>query len=156
MKIKSFLKKIKKQKQIELVEESEEIKNSYLADSESYLSSAKILFKINKLKETTQLLYFSAYYSLLALLFRIGIKSENHLASAILLKEIFNINNDFILFFRKKRISTYYSDFEIEKKNLKELIEKTEDFNDDLLHFISKLNNKDINLYRIKFKSLFE
>lgn len=78
----NFLNKLKKQGKLEIVESSEEIKESYLKDSESYLGSSKILFKDNRLKESTQLIYFSIYYSILALLFKVGIKSENHLASS--------------------------------------------------------------------------
>jgi len=156
MKIPNFLKKIKKQEQLELVEPSEEIKESYLVDSESYLSSAKTLFQGNKLKETTQLTYFSIYYSILALLFKIGIKSENHFASVILLKEVFGIDNSFALLCRKKRVATYYPDFEIEKQSLKKLIKDAERFNGELLDFISRLTQGEIKIYRIKFMNLFK
>ena len=83
-----FLIKLKKEGKINLMASSEEVKESYLKDSESYFISSKMLFKDNRLKESTQLIYFSVYYSILALLFRIGIKSENHACSIILLKEI--------------------------------------------------------------------
>ena len=149
----SFLKLLKKQSKLELVEPSEEIKESYLKDSESYLFSAKALFNIKKLKETTQLTYFSAYYSVLALLFRVGIKSETHAASLILLKEIFEIDNSFLSKLKLKRLETYYPDFEIENKNLKEFIQTTEEFNANLFDFISKLNQEKIKIYRNKFQN---
>ncbi len=154
MKISNFLRKIKKQKQLEIVKPSEEIMQSYLENSKSYISSAKMLFKVGKLKEPTQLVYFSIYYSLLGLLFKIGIKSENHLASAILLKEIFDIDNSFILDFRKRRIETYYPDFEIEKKALKKLIQDAEEFNEVLFDFISKITKENIKIYQNKLKDV--
>ena len=156
MKNQNFLRKIKFQNQISLVEPNSEIKDSYLSDSESYFSSAKILFNLNKLKETTQLVYFSVYYSLLAILFRIGIKSENHLASVILLKEIFDIDNEFILSLRKKRVATYYPNFEIEKKILEKTINDAEEFNDKILNFLSNLSQEKINFYKNKFKNLLK
>jgi len=152
----SFLKLLKKQNKLELVEPSEEIKESYLRDSESYLFSAKTLFNIKKLKETTQLTYFSAYYSVLALLFRVGIKSETHTASLILLKEFFGLDNSFISKLKIKRLETYYPDFEIEKQNLKELIQNTEEFNANIFDFISKLNQEKIKIYRNKFQDVLK
>ena len=97
MKNARFLIKLKKEGKINLIAPSEEVKESYLKDSESYFISSKMLFKEIRLKESTQFIYFSVYYSILALLFRTGIKSENHLASIILLKEIFSLDNSFVL-----------------------------------------------------------
>src|SRR3989344_8627949 len=129
MKNVKFLIKLKKEGKINLIAPSEEVKESYLKDSESYFISSKMLFKEIRLKESTQIIYFSVYYSILALLFRVGIKSENHLGSIILLKEIFNFDDSFALMLRKKRVETYYPDFELQKQILNELIEKAEEFN---------------------------
>ncbi len=150
-----FLIKLKKEGKINLMASSEEVKESYLKDSESYFISSKMLFKDNRLKESTQLIYFSIYYSILALLFKIGIKSENHACSIILLKEIFGLDNSFALILQKKRVGTYYPDFELEKQELNELIQKAEEFNLNLLDFISKLTNEQIKLYKNKFVNLF-
>ena len=92
----NFLIKLKKEGKINLMASSEEVKESYLKDSESYFISSKMLFKDNRLKESTQLIYFSVYYSILALLFKVGVKSENHLGSIILLKELFSLDNLFV------------------------------------------------------------
>jgi len=43
--------------------------------------------KNKKLEEAVSMAYYSMYYSLLALLFRVGIKSENHTASIFLLRD---------------------------------------------------------------------
>lgn len=156
MKNVKFLIKLKKEGKINLMASSEEVKESYLKDSESYFISSKMLFKDNRLKESTQLIYFSVYYSILALLFRIGIKSENHACSIILLKEIFDLDNSFVLMLQKKRVGTYYPDFELEKQELNKLIQKAEEFNIGLFDFISKLTNEQIKIYRNKFTFLFK
>jgi len=155
MKNQDFLIKLVKQKKIVLVESSEEISQSYLVDSKSYFSSARILFLENKLKEVTQLVYFSVYYSVLSLLFKVEIKSETHFGSIILLKEIFNIDNSFPLFLMKKRVGTYYPDFKIENKLLEELMSNAEEFNSIIFDFISKLDLSKINLYRKNFSEVF-
>jgi len=151
----NFLKNLKRKKKLELIELSEEINKSYLEKSESNLISAKILLDSERLEESVSLVYYSSYHLLLALLFKIGIKSENHSGSVILLNELFNLDNSFILFAKKERIDKqYYVDFHITKEEVKELIIKAEEFNEDLLDFISKLVNDDINLYRSKFIKL--
>lgn len=157
MNISSFLKKIKKQKQLKIVKPSEEIKEAYLETSESYFSSAKTLFKIGKSKEPTQLVYFSVYYSILALLFKIGIKCENHTSSIILLNEIFKVDNKDIAQVKEKRIKAqYYTDFQVTKNEVIDLSLKAENFREDLLDFISRLTDKDIKLYRNKFIKLIK
>ena len=83
----NFLNKLKRQGKLELAESSDEIKQSYLEKSESNFISAKILLKNNRLEESISLIYYSMYHTLLALLFKIGVKSENHSGSIILLKE---------------------------------------------------------------------
>ena len=157
MKKQNFLNKLKKQKKLELVESSEEIKSSYLEKSESNLDSAKILLEKNKLEESISLSYYSMYNSLLALLFKIGIKSENHSASIILLKRIFGINNSEIREAKKERIDKqYYIDFQITKQEAKNAIEIAEDFNSQILNFLAKINKKDVQEFRKIFQNIFE
>ena len=86
MKTSNFLNKLKKEKKLELIEPSREVRESYLKKSESNLVSAKILLKSNMLEESVSLAYYSMYHILIALLFYVGIKSENHTASIVLLK----------------------------------------------------------------------
>ena len=138
MKRADFLTKLKKEGKLNLVEPSEEIKQSYLEKSESNLVSAKILLENNRLEESVTLAYYSMYHSLVALLFKSGIKSENHTASIILLKEIFEIDNSEISFAKKERVDKqYYVDFEITKKQVEDSIKKAEIFNSQMFDFIS-------------------
>ena len=155
MKRVDFLIKLKKEGKLNLIEPSEEIKQSYLEKSESNIISAKILLENNRLEESVILAYYSMYHSLVALLFKSGIKSENHTASIILLKEVFGIDNSEITFAKKERVDKqYYIDFEITKKQVEDSIKKAEIFNSKILDFISRLTNEMIKDYREKFKEI--
>lgn len=123
--------------------------------SASYLESAKLLLKNNKLEEAISMAYYSMYYSLLALLFRVGIKSENHTASILLLKEIFGLDNSKILRAKKERIDKqYYVDFKVVKEDVKDLIKTAEDFNAVIFDFLEKLSLDEIEKTRKKFKEV--
>ena len=151
----NFLIKLKKEGKIELVEPSEEMKQSYILKSDSNLSSSKILLGNNKLEESVGLAYYSMYHLLTALLFKTGIKSENHSASIILLKELFGLDNKDIFEAKTERIDKqYYVDFVITRLEVENTIKKAEIFNNKMIDFISKINNKDIQNYRNKLKEI--
>ena len=155
MKKLDFLKKLKGEGKLKLVKPSEEVKQAYLKKSASYLDSAKLLLKNRKLEEAISMAYYSMYYSLLALLFRVGIKSENHTASILLLKELFDLDNSEILKAKRERIDKqYYIDFEIVKQDVKNMIEIAERFNAKIFDFLEKLSLKEIGEIRKKFKEL--
>jgi len=155
MKKSVFLAKLRKELKLELVEPSNEITQSYIQKSESNISSAKILLSNNKLEESVALAYYSMYHFVTALFFKVGIKSENHTASIILLKEIFSIGNADISFAKKERLDKqYYVDFHITKEEVIESIKKAENFNNFMRDFISKVNNESINSARNKFDIL--
>ncbi len=114
----NFLIKLKNQGKLELVEPSEELKEAYLRKSESYLNSAKILFQSSHLEESVSMAYYSMYYILSALLFKVGIKCENHSGSIQISKELFGLNIKDILFAKKERIDKqYYIDFHITRED---------------------------------------
>jgi uncharacterized protein (UPF0332 family) len=151
----NFLKKLYKENKLKIIESSEEVKNSYIEKSESNLISAKILLENNRLEESVSLAYYSMYHILTALFSAVGIKCENHTASIILLKDIFDIDNKEISFAKSERIDKqYYTDFHITKKEVTETIQKAEIFRKKLFNFISKLNVEKINDYKFKFKEL--
>ena len=150
-----FLAKLKKEKKLELVEPSEEIKESYIRKSESNLASSKILLKNGKLEEAITLAYYSMYHILASLFYKIGLKCENHAASIILLKEIFDVDNSAISSAKKDRIDKqYYTDFYITEQEVADAIGSAEIFNSRLFDFISKITNNDIKIYRKKFEEL--
>lgn len=151
----TFLAKLKEEEKLELVEPSEEIKESYIRKSESSLASSKILLENDKLEEAIALTYYSMYHILTALFYKIGIKCENHAASIILLKEIFDMDNSAISSAKKERIDKqYYTDFNITKQDVTDAIKNAEISNSQLFDFISKITNHDINIYRKKFEEL--
>ena len=151
----NFLNKLVKDKKLELVNTSEEIKESYIKKSFSNLNSAEILLNNNKLEESIALTYYSMYHMLTALLYQIGIKCENHSASIILLKELFNLDNSDISDAKEERIDKqYYTGFHIIKEQVIDAIKNAEVFNDRIYDFISKISEKRINEYRDKFNKL--
>ena len=144
-----FLKDLIKKGKLEMVEPSEEIKESDIHKSESHLESASILLEKGKLEESVSMAYYSMYHMLTALLFRVGIKCENHTASIILLKRIFGIDNSFIFKIKDERVEKqYYVSFEIEEKDVRDLIKDAEEFNGKMLDFISRLNSERIGACR--------
>ncbi len=154
-----FLNKIKKEGKLELIDPSEEITDSYIKKAESHFESAKILFASEKFEESVSMAYYGMYHSLLALLFKCGIKSENHTASIILLKELFNEYKlaKEIEFGKKERIDKqYYVDFELTKLDCKEMISKTENFILEIKMIIKNLNNEKISILRNKLEDILK
>ena len=78
-----FLSRIYSGGKLKLVDPSPEIKDAYLQRADESLSSAKLLLDVGNLKDAVALAYYSMYHTLLALLFRTGIKCENHTAAII-------------------------------------------------------------------------
>src|SRR3989344_8349513 len=155
MKEEIFLRRISAQGKLKIVEPSDEVCDSYLKKSEHNLISAKILFSNNQFEDAVSLSYYSMYNKLVGLFFKVGIKSENHSASIILMKKIFELDNLVIMCAKKERVDKqYYIDFEITKQEVGETIVIAEDFNKDLDDFISKLTNDKIEEYRKKFKEV--
>ena len=157
MKKTDFLSKLKREGKLELVEPSEEMKKSYMIKSESNLISAKIPLNNDKFEESIGLAYYSMYHLLTALLFKVGIKSENHSASILLLHEIFKQNNKEIFDAKTERIDKqYYVGFSIGKEEVEDTIRKTEAFNSKMIDFISKMGNEEIKICRKNFAELIE
>ena len=152
MKKQNFFVKIKSEGKLDLVEPSEQISESYVNKSESYISSAKLLIENEKLEESISITYYSMYYMSLALLFRVGIKSENHTATMIIIKEVFGLENSDIQKAKKERLDKqYYTDFEVSKEDAKTLITIANNYNSKTYDFVQKINNEK---YQIKSKKL--
>ncbi|MFH1249050.1 MAG: HEPN domain-containing protein [archaeon] len=155
MKKTSFFEKLSQEEKLLLVEPSDAIKESYIEKSGSNLISAKILLENGRLEESVSLAYYSMYHMLTALLYKAGIKCENHTASIILLEKVFEISNKEISFAKKERIDKqYYADFEITQEEVRESIHSAEDFNKKLFDFISRIDSQKIKEYRDRLKAL--
>lgn len=153
----SFLIRLYKDGTLQDVEPSVEIKEAYIQRSNESLSSAKVLLKIGNLKDSVALSYYSMYHCLLAALFMIGIKCENHAASIILLKEVFGVDNAKISKAKSERVDKqYYIDFEVNEQEVSKAIEIAEDFITELTDIMSKLNESKIKQYHEKAVSLFK
>jgi uncharacterized protein (UPF0332 family) len=158
-----FLKKLRRERKLEIVEPSEEIKSSYLKKAENCLKSAKILYQNQLYENSTSEAYYCMYNSLLSLLFKIGIKSENHSASIILFDKLFNDKDliKIISFAKKERIDKqYYVEAQQISKITKDLCDsvilKAEDFLVKMKLLISQLGNEKIDSIRISFENLLK
>jgi uncharacterized protein (UPF0332 family) len=152
-----FLARLKKENKLQLGEPSEAIKDSYLKKAESNLLSAKILLDNDLLEESVSIAYYSMYHMLTALLFRTGIKCENHAAAILPMKKVFGLDNRDIAYAKEERIDKqYYINFNITRQEVAETIETAQEFNKKLFDFIARLNNQQINDFRNKFIDLME
>lgn len=162
MKKVDFLNKIREEGKLKIVEPSEEMKISYLRKAENCLKSAKILFENQLYENSTSEAYYCMYNSLLALLFKAGIKSENHSASIIVLKSLFDEETLYkvISFAKEERIDKQYyveshQTIKVTKDSCKDLVIKSEDFLVKMKLVISRLSTEKINLIRNSFENLF-
>ena len=153
----SFLSKLNKEGKLRDVEPSDDIKNAYLQRSNESLSSAKALLNIGNLKDAVALSYYSMYHCVLAALFKIGIKSENHTASLILLKEVFGMDNAQIIKAKSERVDKqYYVDFHVNKDEASGSIKVAEGFIAEINNLIATLNEEEIESYHKKAVALFK
>jgi len=153
----NFLNRLKKEGKLGIVEASEDVGESYKAKSESYINSSKLLLENQKLEESVSLAYYSMYYILLSLFFKVGIKCENHSASIIILKEVFGVDNKDISYAKTERVDKqYYVNFKVSKEDVEDLIKKAENFIRNLTDFISKLNSEKIGSYRKKLEEIYD
>jgi uncharacterized protein (UPF0332 family) len=151
----SFLKRLHKDKALQLVAPSDEIKTAYVRKSESFLASARLLLDNNRFEESVSMAYYSMYYSVLALFFATGIKCENHTAAIILLEDVFGIDKSAIESAKTERIDKqYYVTSAPVRDEVVDLIKEAESFDADLLDVIDRLTNEKRESFRKKLKSL--
>ena len=152
---KSFIRTLIKEEKIKIIEPNNTIADSYLEKSQKSLVSAKTILNIKNYDDAVALTYYSMYYSVLALLFKCGIKSENHSGTIILLKKIFEINNEEISYAKKERIDKqYYIDFKATDIDVQAGIEAAEEFNSILKNKIDTMQQKEIQDYFNRAKKL--
>lgn len=157
MKSKINLKKLSKLKILQLVELSENLKESYLKKSDESLLSTKFLYEKSQYNDSISLSYFSMYNSLLALLYACGIKCENHNASIYLLKKLFCMENAKIKNAKiERKDKQYYPSFSTNKEEVLTAIKSTEEFNAEIRDFIEKLTYNQIKVYRERLSILLK
>lgn len=155
-----FLNKLKEEKRLELIDPSEEICFSYLEKADNCMTSAKLLFENKLYENSVSLSYYAMYNSLISLLFKSGIKSENHSGSILLLKLLFNKKELFevISNAKKERIDKQYyvttEEFDTTKESAEELVLKAEDFLVKIKLVIKNLNKEEIDRLKGDFELL--
>ena len=155
-----FLNKLKMERKVELVEPSEDICTSYSEKSANCLKSAKLLLQNNLYENSIGMSYYAMYNLLLALLFRTGIKCENHGGSILLLKLLFGEDDLYKLIsnVKKERIDKQYyvttEKDEITKEIADELFNNAEYFVLKIKVVIKNLNNDSIEEVRKKFETI--
>ena len=156
----NFLNKLKIEEKLELVEPSEDVCESYLEKSDNCLASAKLLSNNSLYENSVSISYYAMYNSLIALLFRTGIKCENHAGSILLLKLLFGKQNLFKLISdaKEERIDKQYyvttKKDELTNEATQELLVNTEDFVVKMKLIIKNLNNEYLKEIREKFETL--
>ena len=155
-----FLDKLKKERKLQLVESSEDICDSYSQKSANCLRSAKLLLQNNLFENSIGMSYYAMYNLLLALLFRVGVKCENHNGSILLLKLLFKQDNLYTLISeaKKERIDKQYyvttQKDEITKEIAQELLNHAEEFVLKTKVAIKDLNNDFIEEIRKNFQTI--
>jgi uncharacterized protein (UPF0332 family) len=149
------LKRLYKEKTLQLVSPSTEVTEAYLRKSESYLASARLLLDNERFEESVSMAYYSMYYSVLALFFATGIKCENHTAAIMLLDDIFGIDKSSISTAKTERIDKqYYVESVPVRDDVVALVRSAESFNAVLLDTIDRLTSERIASFRAKLKKM--
>ena len=148
----NFLIKLKKEGKLKVIEPNRNVKESYIEKSRDSLKSAEILLENGQIVNSVPMAYYSMYNMLTALLYFVGIRCENHSASIIILKELFEIDNSKISFAKTERVDKqYYINFKVTKAEVESLIKSAEEFNSMLYDYIEKLTEKQLSLYKEEF-----
>ena len=154
--------KLKAEDKLKSVEPSEEICSSYIEKADNCFKSAKILLQNNLYENSVSMSYYAMYNILRALLFKTGIKCENHAGSIVLLKKLFGKLELFkiISFAKEERIDKQYyvtseKNFVLTKESAKDMVEKSEDFLVKMKLIISELKNEEIENIRSGFEKLY-
>jgi len=157
----SFLTKLKNERKLELVEPSGEICSSYTEKANNCLKSAKLLLQSNLFENSVSMSYFTMYNSSTALLFKVGIKCENHAGSILVFKKLFGRKDLFkiISFAKEERIDKQYyvtseKNFVLTKESAEDMVVKAEDFLVKMKLIISEINNEEIENIRSEFKRI--
>ena len=155
-----FLNELKDDDKLELVEPSLEICSSYLEKSDNCMKSAKLLFQNDLFENSVSMSYYAMYNAATALLFKVGIKCENHNGTILIFKKLFGRFDLFkiISFAKGERIDKQYYvaskvDF-IGKESAHDMLSKAENFTVQTKLIIQNLKNEEIPLFRKKFESL--
>lgn len=141
----------KQKKGIKIVEPNRRLSESYLTKADNALNS----IECNKFKEwKLATAYYSMYFSVYAILTKIGIKCEIHQCTIEFtrkyLSEFFNESDiDLLQIALKSRIDEqYYIDKEVNEESFTLILENAPRFNDKCSEILLKLNESKISQLR--------
>lgn len=161
MKNLDFLHKLKSEGKLELLEPSNDMSRSYEKKSKDSFQVAKLAFNAGYYENSVGEAYYSMYNSLQSLYFMCGIKCENHSAAAIILKEIFNLDNlhKAFLHAKEERIDKQYyvtpaQSNPATKDSCMELLNAVEKFTLEIEVFKRNMKQLEIHTVREKFSRL--
>lgn len=125
----AFLRKLHRQETLKIEPPNDTVSASYLQKSSRSLQSAKILTRAGNLEDAIALSYYAMYHALTALLFKAGVRCENHGGAIMLLRLLFDMDNTLIAKAKAERIDRqYYVDFSTTHEQTREAIGTAEDF----------------------------
>lgn len=161
MKRSSFLDKLKKNRTLKLVEQSDEISRSYLIKSDKCAQVARLACDAGIYENAVSEAYYAIYNTVTALFYKCGIKCENHSAAVILIKNLFCLNSFYVVFseFKKDRIDNqYYTPIANEEPMTKEkcesMIKTAQRFNVELRAYMEQLTLEEIDKIRKNFEMI--
>lgn len=138
-----FWKKLVKENKLAIISSNNNLSEAYFKKSKNSLRSAKILLDHGQIEDGIALAYYSDYHALTALLLKIGIKCENHLASIQILNYLLELNNKIIKNAKQERIEKqYFINNKIAFLDLKKAIEETELFLDQIQGYSKNLTQR--------------
>ena len=152
----SFLNRLKADRVLELVEPSEEICESYLNKADDCFKSAKLLLEHELFENSIQMSYYTMYNSLLGLLFKCGIKSENHSGSILIFKQLFKRRELFEMISKAKegRIEVQYYVASVQSgESARAMLTNAEEFLVQMKLILANMKLEDIPRIRSDFES---
>lgn len=159
----NFLNKLGKEGKLKMVEPSEEVKTSYLEKASNSLKSSKLLFQNGLYENSIAMSYYTMYHSLTALLYKTGIKCENHTGSILLLDLLFDLGDlhKKILFAKEERIDKQYyvvskDEFQLDKESTDNMVKSAEDFLVEIRLAIEQIGSEGVKHYREKLSNLLD
>jgi uncharacterized protein (UPF0332 family) len=161
MKNLDFLNKLKKEHKLELVDCSEQMALSYEKKGVECREVANLVFINGYFESAVTQSYYSLYNNVLSLLFKCGIKCASHSGAALLLKEIFNQKEAYLIFSKAKeeRIDKQYYVVSVQnniatKESAQEMMRVAIKFNLSIIAFKNNLKLEEIRKIREKVNCL--
>ena len=151
MKGQGFLSRLKKEGKLKLVEPSEDIYESYARKSGDCLRSGKILLRNGLYENSISECYYAMYNALTALLYRCGIKCENHTGSIMLLGKAFGrrVLSEAIGEAKKERVDKQYyiasgNGDKMNREDAKRMVKAAEEFTLEIRLIADAIGEKDV------------